>query len=363
MEWSGGEKDCEPFRFTRWSLQTSAHFSHCLSRSLPPSHAHGRLAAPPEQVQNLDMFRTLPEEVGAAFQNGSYPFLPRNDAMEWTHRNITGTSCSDPERVARFEEIASSIKRDAKMEGVLVNLQVAPAAVVCYAYPLNNTEDFDPPVFMDSTKIPGHDLLTDPQRSFIAEVTVPRDEIVIAGPLTLRQGGSETVKTGFIARLPINALTEDQVITVKGIDYKKWGFAVAIINWKELVDRSDINERFAVRGMQYQLTRTDRKTNEETGQVEIKASVVFTIKCPHNYHFVPHPHRLFQQCQCPADRSIILPEKKNLSWLRAITFQWTWIPRTICGTSRWGTTRASSPPGKAAPSREPSWGHSSCRSC
>ena len=240
------------------------------------------------------MFRTLPEEVGAAFEPGSYPLLPPGEDGEYSHRNITGTACSDPERIARFEEIAASIKRDARMQGVLINLQVAPAAVVCYAYPLNNTEDFDPPVFMDSTKIPGHDLLTDPARSFVAEATVPSRDIVIAGPLTLRQGGHETVKTGFIARMPIGALTEDQVITVKGVDYKKWGFAVAIINWKELVDRSDINEKFLVRGMQYQLTRTDRKLNAETGEVEIKARHLsfkrcFIVIC----HFGFHSHQSY----------------------------------------------------------------------
>ena len=252
------------------AFETGNWFSDTLDNALLPLFTLSQF------VQQLEMFHTLPEEVGAAFGSGSLPLRPPIENGDYTHRNITGSSCADPEKIARFEEVASSIKRDAKMQGVLVNLQVAPAAVICYVYPLNNTEDFEHPIYLDNTNALGHDLLTDPERTFIAEETVPSDEVVIAGPLTLRQcpDCGAQVKTAFIARLAINALTDDQIITVKGVEYKKWGFAVALINWAELVDRSDINERFSMRGMQYQLTRTDRTYNDETKQVEVKVRIV-----------------------------------------------------------------------------------------
>ena len=253
------------------AIQTGNWFSDTLDNALLPLFTLSQF------VQQLEMFHTLPEEVGAAFGSGSMPFLPPNKDGEFTHRNITGTSCTDPEKIARFEQIAAGIKRDAKMQGVLVNLQVAPLAMVCYAYPIVNTEDFEPPKLLNSTQIIGLDNLSDPSRVSAAEETIATsDEVVIAGPLSLRQcpDCDATVKTAFIAWLTIDALTDDQIIKAKGSYHKKWGFATAIINWAELVDRSDINGLFADKGVHYQLTRTDRTYNQETNQIDVKVSIL-----------------------------------------------------------------------------------------
>ncbi len=247
------------------AVETGAWFSSALDRALLPLFTLSQF------VQQLDMFATLPEQIGAAFQPGSIPFLPPNEDGFYTHRNVTGTVCGDPAMVAKFAELASTIKKDAKMEGILVNLQVAPLATVCYLHPVNNTEDFEPPIFMDNTGAIGHDLLTDPLRKFIARATVPRDDVVIAGPLILRQcpDCDPTVQTAFVARMAIDALSDKQVIHIDGIDYKKWGFAVALINFAELVKRSNIDELFARRGLRYQLTRTDKDYNAETKEFDV----------------------------------------------------------------------------------------------
>mmetsp|Transcript_10347 Transcript_10347/g.21272 ORF Transcript_10347/g.21272 Transcript_10347/m.21272 type:complete len:760 (-) Transcript_10347:287-2566(-) len=252
------------------ATETGVWFSNALDLALLPLFTLSQF------VQQLDMFATLPEQIGVAFQPGSIPFLPPNEDGDYTHRNVTGSVCGDPSMVAKFAELASNIKKDAKMEGILVNLQVAPMATVCYLHPVNNTEDFEPPTFMDNTGAIGHDLLTDPQRKFIARVTVPSDDVVIAGPLTLRQCSDcdPTVQTAFIARMTIDALSEKQVIHIDGIDYKKWGFAVALINFAELVDRSEIGERFAIRGLRYQLTRTDKNYNAETKEFDVKVNML-----------------------------------------------------------------------------------------
>lgn len=248
------------------AIETGAWFASALDRALLPLFTLSQL------VQQLDMFATLPEQVGVAFQPGSIPFLPPNEDGDYTHRNVTGSVCGDPAKVAKFAELASTIKKDAKMEGILVNLQVAPMATVCYLHPINNTEDFEPPVFMDNTGAIGHDLLTDPQRKFIARVTVPSDDVVIAGPLTLRQCSDcdPTVQTAFIARMAIDALSDKQLIHIDGMDYKKWGFAIALINFAELVNRGEIDEQFTLRGLRYQLTRTDRIYNSETKEFDVK---------------------------------------------------------------------------------------------
>jgi hypothetical protein len=226
-------------------------------------------------VHEIDLFEDLAGEIGPAFQPGSLPFLP-GDPL--THRNVS-TVCEQPDLVRKFNDISASLKANAGMEGVLVNLQLAPEAVVCLAYPLNNTEDFSDGIFMDNTGAIGHDLLTDPKRAFIARATIPSDKLVIAGPLTLRQCEDchPTVEKAFIARLPITS--ETHTMQVDGESYFKWGFAVALINWNEVIVRSNINQDFEERGMEFRLTRTDHNVDVETGVITVAVS-----KCKSGTH-------------------------------------------------------------------------------
>ena len=176
------------------------------------------------------------------------------------------------------------------MEGVLVNLQLAPQAVVCLAHPLNNTEDFAPGVFLDNTGAIGHDLLSDPARHFIAEQTLQADGMVVAGPLALKQcsGCDPTVANSFIARLPIDFSMPDSVpatnatttnnnrelhpLSLQNLP-KRWGFAVAIINWNELIGRSDVYQLFRDRpGWEFQLTRSDTLVDHDTNLTTQKVS-------------------------------------------------------------------------------------------
>jgi hypothetical protein len=54
---------------------------------------------------------------------------------------------------------------------------------------------------------------------------------------------------------------------VNGISYPKWGFAVAIINWNVLVEKSGVFEVFRQEGLEFQLTRTDKKSDPETNEI------------------------------------------------------------------------------------------------
>lgn len=169
------------------------------------------------------------------------------------------------------------------MEGVLVNVQLAPQGVVCLLHPLINTEDFPPGVMMNNTGAQGHDLLMDPARKFIAEATIPQDDIVIAGPLTLRQCNDcdPIVSRAFIVRLAI--AMEGHEIEVAGETYEKWGFAVVLINWGALIDRSGVYEKFAELGYDFQLTRTDRIVDQDTGAVteKVRETLTFIIEGLH----------------------------------------------------------------------------------
>jgi signal transduction histidine kinase/CheY-like chemotaxis protein len=250
------------------AAETGDFFSSNLDDAILPLFSLAQFA------NELDIFKSLPAKVGMANQEGALPFMPSKlDQGVPTHRNITGV-CDDPALVRKFDQIAGDIKKNARMDGILVNLQLVPDAVVCLAHPLNNTEDFPPGIYMDNSGAIGHDLLNDPARSFIARATVPAEEVVVAGPLTLRQckDCDPVVEKGFIVRLPI--ASETNVITVDDVDYKRWGFAVAIINWNELVYRSDVFAMFEREDLEFQLTRTDRNFNPETGEFTEKVVVL-----------------------------------------------------------------------------------------
>ena len=209
-------------------------------------------------VSELDMFRELPAKIGPAFQDGSLPFSSP------THRNVTGV-CDEPALVQHFNDIASTIKQNAKMEGVLVSLQLAPEAVVCLVYPVVNTEDFENGIVMDNTGAIGHDLLTDPARKANAEAALRSDQMVLAGPLTLRQCDNcdPTVEKAVIARLPI--ATDNHTIEVNGEVYNRWGLAMGLINWNALIERSNVYDTFLEQDMVFQLTKTEQAFNASTG--------------------------------------------------------------------------------------------------
>jgi len=234
------------------AVSTGKSFASQLDRALLPIFSLAQF------VSEVDAFNELPDLIGPSLGVDSLPFT------DSTHRNVSGV-CNDPALVNRFNRIAETIKRNAGMDGILMNLQLAPEAVVCLIHPLNNTEDFEEGVFLDSTPSIGHDLLYDPARSIIAEQTIPADDMVIAGPLQLAQcrdvDCAPTVREALIARLPIYSPTH--TITVNGRAYKRWGFAVGLINWNELLVRSGVYDVFEEQGMEFQLTRTDRIAKDD----------------------------------------------------------------------------------------------------
>ncbi|CAB9511086.1 Receptor-type guanylate cyclase gcy [Seminavis robusta] len=250
------------------STETGQWFSDQLDQAILPLFSMAQF------VSELEIFHDLPDQIGPAFENGSLPFKPpRTEESPVTHRNVSGV-CDAPHVVERFNRIAATVKRNANMNGVLVNLQLAPQAVVCLLHPMVNTEDFPPGIVMNNTGAWGHDLLTDPARKFIAEATIPSEKIVIAGPLTLRQcqDCDPTVERAFIARIPI--AMEGKEIVVNDVPYEKWGFAVALINWNALIERSSVYQTFEERGLEFQLTRTDRKFDAENNVTTEKVVVL-----------------------------------------------------------------------------------------
>ena len=147
------------------------------------------------------------------------------------------------------------------MQGILVNIQLAPQGVICLLHPMNNTEDFEDGKFLDSTGAWGLDLFNDPFMKYIALDSIKNEEVGIAGPLQLEQ--CPDCDPFFIARLPI--VDDSHQIWVDGKPYNRWGFATALNDWKKLVKQSRVYESFAKSNFEFQLRRTDRNLNEATG--------------------------------------------------------------------------------------------------
>lgn len=240
------------------AIETGDWFSKQLDLAILPLFSLAQFAI------ELEIFRGLPSAIGPGNESGSLPYIP--DTVI-THRNVTGV-CDNPDIVKRYSEIAGTIKRNAQMQGILINLELAPQGVVCLVHPLNNTEDFADGIFYDISLAVGHDLLKDPLRKDAAEATVVANKAVVTGPLMIRGCNAchPSVEQAFIVRLPIEV--PDHTIDVQGVSRNCWGFAVAIINWKELARRSDIYENFRLTRFKFRLTQVDLVFNNVTDSVE-----------------------------------------------------------------------------------------------
>ena len=205
------------------AVETGRWFSNELDLAILPLFSMAQFAT------ELEIFADLPDKIGQAEQPGSLPFLLNDDGSPSPKRNVTGV-CDQPELVSRFTSIASAIKKNAKMEKVLVNIQLAPHGVICLLHPMNNTEDFTNGTFLDSSGAWGLDLFNYNSNQYIARKSIAQDEISIAGPLSLFQ--CPTCGLFFIARLPIQY--DKHQIVIDGEAYDRWGFATALINWNVL---------------------------------------------------------------------------------------------------------------------------------
>eukprot|EP00934_Nitzschia_sp_Nitz4_P008072 Nitzschia sp. Nitz4//scaffold74_size92883//42717//46457//NITZ4_004825-RA/size92883-augustus-gene-0.12-mRNA-1//-1//CDS//3329557601//8062//frame0 len=210
--------------------------------------------------------------------DGFFDLAEKLDGRETyqTYRDTTGI-CDDEAVVARFNTIAKNIKANANMEGVLVSLQLVPDEVVCMAYPLVNSEDFDNGVVMDNTGAIGLDLLEIPARIDYVESVLDSDGIYIAGPWTLEECAgsgqcSVSVEKAFIAALPVDSA--NHTIESGELVFNKWGSVEAIINWNALINRSNIFESFETEETGFRLTRRDRIVDTESGEETIEVVVL-----------------------------------------------------------------------------------------
>ena len=228
-------------------------------------------------VRELPQFQILPKLIGEAGQPGSAPFINNNlfnnsSATTISRRNVSGI-CDNETLVTTFSRIAKNIKNGYGNRNGLVNLQLAPEGVVCLVYPINNTEDFTYPLFLDSSGAIGLDNLATQERRSLSEKTLQSSDVVTAGPLQLSQciGCPPEVKTAIIARINIPMPSNlGYQIHVGEHSYSSWGFATVILNWKYLINQFDIQKDLEPYGIEFIISKTDLIFNTSTNSYDAR---------------------------------------------------------------------------------------------
>jgi signal transduction histidine kinase/ActR/RegA family two-component response regulator len=154
-----------------------------------------------------------------------------------------------------FEELAENIYGSS---GNIRCVQMAPGGVVTYLHPYEgNKEAF------------GHDLFADPER--VEEATLAREtgNVIVSGPLTLKQGGK-----GLISRKPIYS-------SVSNEPDHFWGFVMIVLDLDMISEQFGL-EKYTFEGYEYCLYRENgeemliatESTNQNlTDAVEVDVSI------------------------------------------------------------------------------------------
>lgn len=101
------------------AVETGAWFAKELDLAILPLFSMAQFAT------ELELFAGLPDKIKSPGEPGALPFLPAPPDSNKVYRNITGV-CDQPELIDRFVDIASTVKTNARMDGVLHNIQLAP---------------------------------------------------------------------------------------------------------------------------------------------------------------------------------------------------------------------------------------------
>ncbi len=139
--------------------------------------------------------------------------------------------------VAGFEELATEML---PFYPGVSSLQLAPNGVVSHIVPLEGNE-----------KALGHQLLKDPLRDKEAFLAKETDQLTLAGPFNLKQGG-----TAAAGRLPI--FIED----VTEGDRSFWGFSSVLIRFPEVLETAKLNTLLDA-GIAYELWRVHPDTGKK----------------------------------------------------------------------------------------------------
>lgn len=116
---------------------------------------------------------------------------------------------------SELAEYVRSVMGSRDLSFIPKSIQLAPNGIVTYEVPWTGGPHI------------GHDLFADPHRKYEALTAAHTQTTVIAGPLTLKQGG-----TALIARHPVSMFTNPE-----STQFELWGLATILIDWAPVEDK------------------------------------------------------------------------------------------------------------------------------
>lgn len=173
-----------------------------------------------------------------------------------------------------FSTLASMLPNE---DGVVKAFELGPKGVVAEIYPMQ-----------ENTEAIGLDLLTEHERAYDAKLAKDSKEYTLAGPFTLKQGG-----TGALLFNPVyqrNAAGQQEF----------WGFVVLVIDWDKFVANMGL-DRLSEADYCYTIWTEDQRTGEPN----------VLLQCPHTL---------------PKDRLTVSCTLPNDSWYFDIIPSDGWIP-------------------------------------
>ena len=96
--------------------------------------------------------------------------------------------------------------------------------MLCLTHPQNNTEDFPPGLYLDTSRAIGLNLFETPSRASSSKAAVTKGQKTIQGPIQLVQGNLSLIEEALIARYPI--FMEGYNMTVDGVNYPFYGLTL-----------------------------------------------------------------------------------------------------------------------------------------
>jgi signal transduction histidine kinase/BarA-like signal transduction histidine kinase len=129
-----------------------------------------------------------------------------------------------------FEELAENIYGSSSN---IRCVQMAPNGVVTYLHPYEGNEEAY-----------GHDLFADPARAEEATLARETGQVIVSGPLTLKQGGK-----GLISRKPIYSSVSEE-------PDQFWGFVMIVLDLDMISEQFGL-EKYVHDGFAYRLYRED----------------------------------------------------------------------------------------------------------
>lgn len=206
-----------------------------------------------------------PDEIGRYPQN----VLEETIGTSMTKRNVTGI-CDDIDLKEKFRSIVEPINAENNLDGVVVSYRLFPNNVACLNEPSGeSTKHFKLEDFPQGDENGSADMTwgldaghsENPFWKMVTEELFIKQQLSIFGPLTM-----PPMKETFCGHLAIwnefDASNPFQnVLNVQGSEVAgAWGFIMNFLDWGKLLDRSNIYERFASRGLEFELYRVSGPT-------------------------------------------------------------------------------------------------------